>query len=100
MRSRYCAYAISLPLYIINTTHPLNNDFMEDTKLWKQEIIDFSSNFDFEKLTILEFIDNADISYVTFTAKISHNNSDHSFTEKSKFIQKNNRWLYLSGEQM
>lgn len=100
MRSRYCAYSLSLPLYIIKTTHPLNNDFIEDKNIWKQEIVEFSSNFDFEKLTILEFIENLDISYVTFTAKLKHNNTDQSFTEKSKFMKIDNKWLYLSGEQL
>lgn len=101
MRSRYTAYALGLSKYIIQTTHPLNNDFQEDTISWEKEISKFSNDFTFEKLTILEFIDtnntNQNISYVTFKAQISLNGQDNSFTEKSKFEKLENRWFYLSG---
>ena len=100
MRSRYTAYSICDAKYIIKTTHPLNKDFMEDKDIWKEDINNFSSEFKFQKLTILEFIEKTDISYVTFTAKLEHNNTDQSFTEKSKFTKINNNWFYLSGEHI
>jgi len=98
MRSRYCAYFLNNAKYIIKTTHPKNIDFKQDTQKWEYEILDFSQNFTFEKLSILEFIDNTPTSYVTFTAQISSNNEDHTFTEKSSFEKINAQWLYLKAE--
>lgn len=104
MRSRYTAFSLGLSKYIIQTTHPLNNDYKENKSTWEQEILQFSNNFDFEKLTILEFLEptltHPNISYVTFTAQISLNGQDNSFTEKSKFEKIENRWLYLEGVQI
>ncbi|MBP6164265.1 MAG: SEC-C domain-containing protein, partial [Aliarcobacter sp.] len=53
MKSRYCAYAIEKSEYIILTTHQNNRDFNTDTKVWNNDILDFSRNTKFEKLEIL-----------------------------------------------
>lgn len=97
MRSRYTAYKLSLAKYIIKTTHKNNIDYTKDFLSWEKEILQFSTNFTFEKLKILEFIEGNEISYVTFHAKLTLNGKDNSFTEKSKFEKVDNRWLYLSG---
>ncbi|ADI37740.1 hypothetical protein wcw_0367 [Waddlia chondrophila WSU 86-1044] len=36
-------------------------------------------------------------AFVTFKATLSQNGQDISFTEKSRFLKKNNQWLYASG---
>ena len=95
MRSRYSAYAFCLPLYIIKTTHPSNHDYNENKEIWIQDIIEFSKNFSFEKLTIIEFIEDTYKSFVTFKAAITKNNEDHSFTEKSVFSKIDGNWYYL-----
>lgn len=97
MRSRYTAYVIADTNYIIKTTHTENNDYKENKTLWKKEILDFSHNYSFKKLTIIEFLDGIDCAYVTFTATIFHNINNESFTEKSMFKKLNNQWLYHSG---
>ena len=96
MRSRYTAYSMQNAKYIIKTTHPDNIDYHENKILWEQEILDFSKNFTFEKLTVLEFIENDPISFVTFIAQISSGADDHTFREKSSFKKINNCWLYLN----
>jgi len=100
MRSRYCAFFLSLPEYIIKTTHKNNIDYTQNIKEWENDILYFTQNFNFEKLTIIKNTPDDDISFVTFKAQISCNGKDESFTEKSKFEKINNRWLYLSGEQI
>lgn len=97
MRSRYCAFVICDSKYIIKTTHPLNEDYKNDTDSWKNEILYFSTNYTFQKLSILDFIDGEDTAYVTFTAKILFDEHDESFTEKSMFKKVKKQWLYLSG---
>jgi SEC-C motif-containing protein len=95
MRSRYSAYFLADPKYIIKTTHPFNIDFQEDKILWEKEILEFSLNYTFEKLTIIEFIETEPTSFVTFRAQISCEGNDHTFCEKSSFERINNAWLYL-----
>ena len=98
MKSRYYAYAIEKSEYIILTTHQNNRDFNTDTKVWNNDILDFSRNTKFEKLEILEFIDGQTESFVTFKANITQNKQDVSFIEKSRFIKENGKWQYIDGE--
>lgn len=98
MKSRYCAYAIEKSEYIILTTHQNNRDFNTDTKVWNNDILDFSRNTKFEKLEILEFIDGQTESFVTFKANITQNKQDVSFIEKSRFVKENGKWQYIDGE--
>lgn len=98
MRSRYCAFALNNTDYIINTTHPLNNDFTPNRDAWAEGISSFSLNTDFNNLEIIDFIDGKTESYVTFKATLKQEEDDISFTEKSKFLKENGKWLYVNGE--
>lgn len=98
MKSRYSAYATNNPEYIINTTHKLNNEYVEQKWLWEENIKQFIKDTQFNSLDILEFIDGEDEAYVTFKANIAINEKDSSFIEKSKFLKVENKWLYLNGE--
>ena len=98
MKSRYWAYAIEKSEYIILTTHQNNRVFNTDTKVWNNDILDFSRNTKFEKLEILEFIDGQTESFVTFKANITQNKQDVSFIEKSRFVKENGKWQYIDGE--
>ena len=103
MRSRYCAFALKIPQYIIKTTHKENQDYKTDTEQWKNEILEFCNSCIFEKLELLEFItekifDSKIESFVTFKAILNCDNTDSTFIEKSRFLKVDNMWLYHSGE--
>lgn len=98
MKSRYSAFAFKDSKYIIKTTHPQNQDYTDDLQSWNNSILDFCKTCDFSKLEIIEFQDGAEEASVTFRATIFCNNKNHSFSEKSKFLKVDNRWLYHSGE--
>jgi len=98
MRSRYSAFVLNNYKYIISTTHHENQDFTEDTKKWKNDILDFCNSCEFRGLDILEFIDGTDESFITFKANIYCHHENNSFIEKSKFLKIDNMWLYHSGE--
>lgn len=98
MRSRYSAYVLNLPDYIVATTHPANPHYSENKFSWKRSISQFSRNSSFEKLEILDFKENKTEATVTFTAHLSQGNRDATFTEKSYFEKKDNQWLYLDGQ--
>ena len=97
MKSRYSAYKLQLPKYIISTTHKDNIDFNSNTKQWEKEILEFCKSCTFEKLEILEFKDGIDDAYVTFKATIFCSFQDNSMIEKSRFLKEFGKWHYLSG---
>lgn len=98
MRSRYSAYALHLPDYIIQTTHPKNPQYKKDLISWRRGILRFSEETLFKKLEILEYIDGKNEAFVTFIAYLNQNNVDHLLHEKSQFKLENGRWLYFDAK--
>ena len=96
MRSRYTAYALNLPAYIMKTTYPDGPRYQADHAAWKREIEAFSRNTVFARLQILA----AEGDTVTFHVTLFAGTRDVSYTEKSLFRQHNGRWKYYSGEQL
>lgn len=97
MRSRFSAYALNLPDYIIETTHPDNPHYQKNKNAWKRSISQFSKSTFFQNLEILNFNEDANFATVTFTAYILQGGKDATFTEKSYFNKSKDRWLYHSG---
>ena len=101
MRSRFSAYVLKLADYIIQTTSPQKQKEHADLKKWKAEILFFSENTVFEKLEIIKFIPpnkQAKEAFVTFKAHLKQNNTNVSFTEKSRFEKIDGKWFYLDGK--
>lgn len=98
MRSRYSAYALGIPEYIIHTTHPASPQYQHDIKQWTKEISDFCSHTAFRGLKILDFQEKDSFATVTFIASLSQNENDASFTERSYFEKTNGIWFYRSGQ--
>ncbi len=97
MRSRYSAYALNLPNYIIQTTHPASPHYQIDRKKWLQQIAEFSLKSRFLGLEVLSFHETPAIAVVVFVVKLVQNKQDVTFTEKSYFEKFKGRWLYRSG---
>ena len=98
MESRFSAFAVCNSEYIISTTHENNPDFTQDLKSWNNDILNFSQNTRFEKLQILEFIDDEIESFVTFEATLFQDKNDISFIEKSRFLKVEGIWKYVDGQ--
>lgn len=98
MRSRYAAYALNLPEYIMKTTHPDNAQYQKDKARWGKEISDFSTQCRFEGLEIVDFQEKGDAATVTFVAHLSQNGKDVTFKEKSNFEKVDGCWLYVNGQ--
>ena len=98
MRSRFAAYALCMPDYIIHTTHPASPQFCHDAKDWAQKISEFSSHTEFKGLEILGFQESGSFATVTFVAHLIQDQKDVSFTEKSYFEKVKGKWLYRSGQ--
>jgi SEC-C motif domain protein len=97
MRSRYSAYALCLPEYIIDTTHPENPSWSTPADTWKKEILQFSQSTSFDGLKIESFEDGQSIAFVTFTAILMQGQHDVSFMERSQFVKIKGIWLYKDG---
>lgn len=95
MRSRYSAYALNKPDYIIRTTHPSNPHYSPDRAAWKKNISHFSKVTKFDRLAIRDFQESSDQATVTFTAYLTQNDQDATFTEKSSFEKVDGAWVYL-----
>ncbi len=98
MRSRYCAYALGLTDYIMDTTHPNHAEFSTDRARWKADLETFSKHTRFDRLKILEFNDGEQTATVKFTAFLRQADNDASFTENSSFEKIDGKWFYKSGE--
>lgn len=100
MRSRFSAYALNLPEYIIETTHPGSPGYLEDKAKWCEEIAAFSSETTFEGLEILGSQEKEHLAMITFVAHLKQNGKDATFTEKSYFERLRGKWHYRAGQLM
>lgn len=98
MRARYSAYVLNLPDYLMDTTHPGSPQYSDNRFLWRKNLSAFSQHSSFLQLKVLDFKEKETLATVTFTAYISQNDEDATFTEKSYFEKINNRWLYRGGQ--
>lgn len=97
MRSRFSAYALNLPEYIIITTHPASPQYHDNHFSWKRSLSEFSKGSNFQKLEVHDFKERDNLATVTFTAYIDQNGHDTTFTEKSYFEKREGRWFYRTG---
>lgn len=97
MRSRYAAYALCLPGYIIQTTHPANPHYHHDVVEWRRQIAEFASSTQFTGLEIVGDQESGSLATVTFVARLFQDQKDLSFTEQSTFEKVRGKWLYRSG---
>ncbi len=98
MRSRYTAFVLNLPDYLIQTTHPANPQANQNLLQWKKSLSQFSRNALFKKLEVLDAKEWQDIATVTFTAYLSQKGQDSTFTERSYFEKFADQWLYRGGK--
>lgn len=98
MRSRYTAYVLNLPDYIVKTTHPASPQYSDNKFSWKRKISQFATNSTFQKLEILDSKEKNSLGTVVFTCYILQDGQDASFTEKSYFEKIKDRWFYRGGQ--
>lgn len=98
MRSRYSAFVLKLPNYIVETTHPASPGYSSNKFSWKRKISQFSEHSTFQKLEVLDFKEKEHLATVVFVVHMMQEGEDATFTEKSYFEKFNDRWLYKSGQ--
>lgn len=100
MRSRYSAYALGNVRYIMETTHPDSPYYQKNKSAWIKSLKTYTTQTAFIGLQVHEATSGEDekTGFVSFTAILLQNGRNASFTEKSRFLRVNNRWLYVDGE--
>ena len=97
MRSRYSAFALGLASYVMDSTHPEGPSHEGDSSAWERSILEFSRETAFTGLEILDASEEGEAASVSFRATLRHGAKDVSFTERSRFLRHEGRWLYHSG---
>lgn len=90
MKSRYSAYAIHNPDYLLETTHKSERKYYS-----RDEILHWATSNQWQKLEIISFTENT----VEFKAYFSdENNKDQIHYEFSTFQKENDIWFYVDGK--
>ena len=108
LRARYCAYKARVPEFIMDTTHPSNEEYDSDRDAWAQRILDFASAATFVDLTIFDEVEVDDSTQsITWNARIKVLDGlvDERLVETKDFIERSlflkgddGAWLYLKGD--
>jgi uncharacterized protein YchJ len=108
LRARYCAYKARVPEFIMDTTHPSNEEYDADRGAWAQRILDFAGAATFVDLTIFDEVEiDDDTQSITWNARIKVLDGlvDDRLVETKDFIERSlflrgadGAWLYLKGD--
>jgi SEC-C motif domain protein len=88
MRSRYTAYAVGDLPHLVRSWHPRTrpDDLeLDDGTVW-------------EGLTIEDAREEADTAVVSFRAAWRRGSDRHVLSERSRFVRRAGRWVYVDGD--
>jgi len=93
MRSRYAAYALGRADYLISTWHPTTRrqgvDLDEEVKWIGLKIVRTQDGGPNDKEGMVEFV-----------ARYKVGGRAHRMREVSRFVRRDGRWFYVSGEEV
>ncbi len=100
MRSRYTAYACGHLRHLVATTAPESPHFGADEVRWREELRAFCEGVSFDGLEVRAASQDGDRGEVTFFATLRRraDGVDVSFGERSRFVRRGGRWLYVDGD--
>lgn len=98
MRSRYTAYATGAAGHLMRTCAPDSPHHGADPIAWRAELQGWCAAVTFDGLTVFEASTDGDRGAVRFHARLHRGTTDLSFSEASRFVRRDGRWLYLDGE--
>ncbi|SJL82902.1 hypothetical protein VPAL9027_00843 [Vibrio palustris] len=94
MRARYCAHALGLVDFVVNTYHPSCQAEQE------RAAIAASIQNEWQGLEVIGYSagshDNE--GFVHFKAYFDDNSQTHCLEENSRFLREDGRWYYIDGE--
>lgn len=97
MRSRYSAYILRLPDYLIETTHPMSPHYHPNLWWWRRQLMQSCRDFRGVQLQILEAREEDDQGAVLFVITSQDGEQESQFYELSRFERVLDRWKYKWG---
>lgn len=88
MRSRFAAFAMHKPDYLLDTWHPET----------RPQNLDLADSPDWSSLEVLDSTERGDRGSVHFRAVFRENGQWGYLEEKSDFVREDGRWFYVSGD--
>lgn len=90
MRSRYSAYALHLPNYVLTTWHPA----------YRPDSLDLDPDVQWRRLDIMDHSEIGDRAVVEFRAHWRQKMERGIMHERSSFLLEDDRWYYTTGIQV
>jgi SEC-C motif domain protein len=95
MRSRFCAYALGLVDYVLDSTHPSGSIWRPDRAAWADDIAAFCQGTEFVRLAVVKTGEHEGDPTVTFEAQLRQHGRLTPFVERSRFRELQGRLMYL-----
>lgn len=92
MRSRYTAFCLNDEAYLLGSWHP-------DTRPASLNLLVDQQNIKWTGLKILNHEQNESTAIVEFIARFKVGGKAEKIHERSRFVQQDNRWFYVDGDQ-
>ena len=114
LRARYSAYALGVPEFIIQSSHPQSEDYVEymveaqassksSEKRWAKDIIRMSRDYKFLGFNVTEIREmndkdqsKANISFIVVLSE--KDGGIEAVRERCSFVYEGDRWLYVDGD--
>ena len=90
MRSRYSAYALNKPGYLITTWHPH----------FRPKKLKMETNLKWVNFTIIEHATQGGVAQVEFEAQFISEGKVGFLHEQSHFVRQKKRWFYTKGDML
>ena len=110
LKARYSAYVERKPDFIIDTTHPSNEEYDDDREAWRARILDFAAAAKFLQLVIYDSIPiDEETHSITWNARNQSVRRKSTSSTKDWWrrrilwsgrcsCKEDGRWLYLKGD--
>jgi len=109
LRARYSAYKLGNADFIIDSTHPKNEDYVKyieeaqatlksGTRRWAKEVLALTDAYDYLGLEVVSSEIKGDTAIVIFRALFREGESLMAVEEQTLFLRQGGRWLYRDGE--
>jgi SEC-C motif-containing protein len=97
MRSRFAAYALELVDYVMDTTDPSGAMWQSNRDAWREDLLGFTGVTEFRALRVIEAHETGDEAVVSFEATLKTPAGEQVMCERSRFVRRSGRWLYVEG---
>ena len=100
MRSRYSAYAVNEPAWLLRSLHRSHPDWKRPEADVLFALAKACRDYKYRGLWILDHASEPPKAQVLFQARLYEKGKDRSFVERSEFLHDGDGWRYLDGKML